>query len=204
MRAVVSQTRKITSSRTPSADDRRDRRRFQDVERILPGGWKTKFPPSADLIEADGRKGPDQREARSQRIEERQRVVGEGQRREADAEDRIDQPEKDEMGRHGPEIVEPFRQGLLQIGGRDLSDNRDGPESRLRRRQCENWPYRSSRAEPWQLRSRPCVHRARSRVTVTDTVNIGRNDLDVAMDPRQLNPWRRLRTEFVKAAGRLS
>ena len=88
---------------------------MQDVEGVAPGGFQPLLAPAADLIEADRREWSDQGETRRQREQHGQDIEADGKPAEIETGDRIDEAQEQEMAGHGPEIIQPLGQGILQV-----------------------------------------------------------------------------------------
>ena len=94
------------------------------VERLAPSRFAGLLAPSAHLIKADRGERPDQREAGGQREQQRQHVIAEGEPRQHQAGQRVDDAEKRDIGAERREIVEPAPQRIPDVGGSDLPHRR--------------------------------------------------------------------------------
>jgi hypothetical protein len=84
-------------------------------EGVLPRNIDTFFALPAQFVEADGCEGADQREARREWEEERHHVVAECHAGQKQADDGIDDGQKNDVGRHHPEVVEAYCCRVLEI-----------------------------------------------------------------------------------------
>src|SRR5215217_1338960 len=83
---------------------------------------QAQFAAAAHFEETDSSHGSDKGKSRHQRKEQRQSIVAEGQDTEGDAEKRVDQAEKREVGGHRPEVVEALRQCVFDVLEANLAD----------------------------------------------------------------------------------
>src|SRR5262249_23912940 len=95
----------------------------QHSEGVLPRNIDTLFALPAQFVEADGREGADQGEARRGREEEWHHVVAECHAGQKQADNGIDDGDENDLGRHHPEVVDAFRCRVLQICKPDLADD---------------------------------------------------------------------------------
>ena len=79
-------------------DDRGQRRRAKHREHIPPRGGRAGLAPPAHLIEADGEKRPEQREAGGEREDEVERVAERGQPDQHDSRQRVKDSDEDADG----------------------------------------------------------------------------------------------------------
>ncbi len=85
----------------------------------------TLFPAPADFIEADRRERTNQGVARHQREQQRQHMIAEGQSSQKEADNGIDDGQKDQLRRRRQEITDALCQRIFQIREPDLADNRN-------------------------------------------------------------------------------
>src|SRR5439155_13949485 len=76
------------------------------------------------FVHADRREWPDQRKAGGQRKQQRQHVVAESQPRQDEADQRVDDAEKDDVCAEGGEIFDPLDQGIPDLGDPDAAHRR--------------------------------------------------------------------------------
>src|SRR5262249_53809794 len=98
-------------------------RAFPYVENVRPRDIATHLSLPAHFVEADSRERADQRKARGEREEEVQHVITERQACQKQADKGIDQGEENDVGRHRPEVVDAFRDRVLEIREPDLADD---------------------------------------------------------------------------------
>ena len=81
------------------------------------------------FIKADRRDRADKREAGRERKQQRKHFIAEGQPHQHDANDRVDEAEKDDVGPIRPEIADTSDQGVPEFGGLNPADHgqRDKP-----------------------------------------------------------------------------
>src|SRR5260221_5842037 len=96
--------------------------RAHDAERVGPGDGDALLAPPAHLVEADSRNRADEREAGSDREEQRQHLIAHDQPRQEQADNRIDDAEEDDIGPRYAEIVETPRKDIAEIGDDDAAD----------------------------------------------------------------------------------
>ena len=101
-----------------------DRRRAQHIEGVGCRNVDAGFPPPAQFIEANRRKGADQGKTGRQRKQQRQECITQGQAREHNADHGIHDTEKDGVARHGGEVVVTLSQGIHQVCRADAADDR--------------------------------------------------------------------------------
>jgi len=77
-----------------------------DVEGVPPRRVQPLFAAPAQFVKSDRGKGADESEAGGKWKKERHNVVSEGRAAERDADDGVDKAEKDDVGGHGPKVVE--------------------------------------------------------------------------------------------------
>src|SRR5205085_372 len=65
------------------------------------------------------------RKAGCERIEQRQQVLAEGEPRQDHAGNRVDQADKEDLARHGPEVGEAFPQCIFEVGRVDPAYDRE-------------------------------------------------------------------------------
>ena len=99
------------------------RERLRSTRKACSRHIDTFFALPAQFVEADGREGADQREARHEREEERHHVVAQYHAGHKQADEGIDDGEENGVGRHHPEVVDAFRGRVLQIRKPDLADD---------------------------------------------------------------------------------
>ena len=82
------------------------------------------FAAPAQFVEADRRKGANQRETRRKGKQQRQEGVTQYCPRQDETNDRIDQAQEDGMGRNGGKIGKPARERVLEVCEADSADYR--------------------------------------------------------------------------------
>ncbi len=80
------------------------------------------FTPAADLIKPNGGDGSDQGEAGDHRHDQGQQVVAEGQHRQQQAGDRIDNADEQDVDAHGAQIAHALAQGVPHVARLQAAD----------------------------------------------------------------------------------
>ena len=96
---------------------------MQHVEGVARGTVEARFAAPAQLIETDRGERTDQRKARGNRERQRQHGIAQRHSDQSDAEQRIDDAEKDGVARHRDKVVDAARQRIEQIGRCDAADD---------------------------------------------------------------------------------
>jgi hypothetical protein len=87
-------------------------------------GIEPGFTPPAQFIESDRGERTDQGETGDQRKRQRHHGVAERNRHEQQAEQRVNDAEKNGVARHRREVVEPKLQRVQEIRRRNMADHR--------------------------------------------------------------------------------
>ena len=110
----------------PQHDDRAERGRAEDPERIRPGDRHARFAAPAHFIEADRGQGADQRKPGGERENQRQQVVTKCQPRQDETDERIEHAEKNDVGAKRSEIVISPGKDMPEVAHPDAPDGRRG------------------------------------------------------------------------------
>ena len=81
------------------------------------------FAAAAHLIEPEGGERTDQRIARKQWEQQRERVLAGGCGKEKNPDHEIDEGEEEKMGGHGAEIAETLCESVSEVSEPDLADD---------------------------------------------------------------------------------
>ena len=96
---------------------------MQYVEGMARGTVEPRFAAPAQLIETDRGERTDQRKTRGNRECQRQHGISQRHSDQGDAEQRIDDAEKDGVTGHRDKVVDAARQRIKQIGRREAADD---------------------------------------------------------------------------------
>src|SRR6516164_840167 len=106
-------------------DDRAERARTDDAERVGPGDVTALLAAAAYFVETDRRERADEGEPGGEREQEWQHSIAEHQPRQNEADDRVDDTEEDDVGPVSSEVIETSGENLPQIGYTNAADLRE-------------------------------------------------------------------------------